>query len=137
VNVWPLVDYCRSQYKIVHCGHAENVLFRGENGSVFNWLVNPIKGFFMADLVIPLRISPWNPEKKTKKSAVLSTTFRLAEKPVTTRAAPPRLAMCNHPWTLPLVSKTDQKMNGDGFFRSEYAAGDTGSDPHLTPRSGS
>jgi len=24
-------------------------------------------------------------------------------------------------------------MNGDGFFRSEYATGDTGSDPHLTP----
>jgi len=41
--------------------------------------------------------------------------------------------MCNYPWTLPSVSKIDQKMNGDRFFRSEYAAGDTGSDPHLTP----
>ncbi|MGF6558473.1 hypothetical protein ABIA48_004853 [Pseudomonas sp. S30_BP2TU TE3576] len=35
--------------------------------------------------------------------------------------------------TLPLVGRTDQKMNGIGFFRSEYAAGNTGSAPHLTP----
>jgi len=33
---------------------------------------------------------------------------------------------------LPLVSKIDQKMNGDGFFRSEYATGHTGSDAQLT-----
>jgi hypothetical protein len=32
-----------------------------------------------------------------------------------------------------LVSKIDQKMNGLGFFRSEYATGGTGTDPHLTP----
>ena len=33
---------------------------------------------------------------------------------------------------LPLVSKIDQKMNADGFFRSEYATGHTGSDAQLT-----
>jgi hypothetical protein len=33
---------------------------------------------------------------------------------------------------LPLVSKIDQKMNADGFFRSEYATSHTGSDAQLT-----
>ncbi|MNR06517.1 hypothetical protein D3C85_1225900 [compost metagenome] len=35
--------------------------------------------------------------------------------------------------SLPLVRTIDQKTNGSGVFRSEYATGDTGSAPHLTP----
>jgi hypothetical protein len=69
--------------------------FRGKKGSAFNWLVNQIKGIFMTDLVMPTRFSLWNLEKKTKKSMGLSPALRIAEKLSTTRAAPPKLAMCN------------------------------------------
>jgi hypothetical protein len=52
-------------------------------------------------------------------------------------AAPSRDSNMRPVSALPLVSKIDQKMNGDGFFRSEYATDDTDTDAHLTPRSGS
>ncbi|WP_458372764.1 hypothetical protein [Pseudomonas laurylsulfatiphila] len=47
-------------------------------------------------------------------------------------AAPSRDGNITPVSALPLVSKIDQKMNGDGFFRSEYATGHTGSDAQLT-----
>ncbi|MGZ9738387.1 hypothetical protein [Pseudomonas azerbaijanorientalis] len=53
-------------------------------------------------------------------------------KPVVLLAAPSGDSNMKSISVLPLVSKIDQKMNGDGFFRSEYATGHTGSDAQLT-----
>jgi hypothetical protein len=91
----------------------------------------------MADQLVFPSFFPWNPQKKTKKSAGLSAASQLAAKPVIVLAGAilagnERLAI-----SLPLVRTTDQKMNGTGFFRSEYATDDTGSAPSPDPRSGS
>jgi hypothetical protein len=75
--------------------------------------------------------------KKGEKICTAFISLPTRRKPFRATAAPSSDSNVQLTTTLPLVSKFDQKMNGDGFFRSEYATGGTGNDAHLTPRSGS
>jgi hypothetical protein len=75
--------------------------------------------------------------KKHEKIGMALICLPTRRKPVRVVAAPFSDSNMRSTTALPLVSKTDQKMNGYGFYRSEYATGDTGCEPHLTPRSGS
>ncbi|WP_133160903.1 hypothetical protein [Pseudomonas laurylsulfativorans] len=75
--------------------------------------------------------------KKDEKNAMAFIGLPTRRKPVMVLAAPFSDGDMRPIRALPLVSKVDQKMNWYGFFRSEYATGDTGCEPHLTPRSGS
>jgi hypothetical protein len=75
--------------------------------------------------------------KKSEKICTAFICLPIRRKTFRATPAPSSDSNVRPTTTLPSVSKFDQKMNGHGFFRSEYATGGTGNDAHLTPRSGS
>src|SRR5207253_5443690 len=106
--------------------------FRAKNGSALTWFVDPAKGFFMADQVIPPDFPHgiWKKDEKIGGALICLPTRR---KPSNGAGCAIQAGNVRLSISLPFVGTIDQKMNGLGLFRSEYAAGDTGSDPHLAP----